>query len=162
MRKWIIALLLWSGLATAAPAVLPNLELTPGVARTDLTIEKICHTKWGLDKRHVTAVMKREVEKAYHFKASECPSGRVEIDHLISRELGGADDVKNLWPQCYEKHIKGKHPSQVKEWGAYKKDRLENRLNKELCAGHLSLKAARKAETEDWRVAYKQYFGEPQ
>jgi hypothetical protein len=25
---------------------------------------------------------------------------RCEIDHLISRALGGADDVKNLWSQA--------------------------------------------------------------
>ena len=141
--------------------VLPNLDITPGIARTTLTIKQICKTKWGLDKRHVTVAMKREVEQAYNFKPSDCPSGRVEIDHLISRELGGADDVKNLWPECYEKKVPGKHPSQVKEWGAYKKDRLENRLHKEMCAGHISLKAAREAEINDWRVAYKKYYGEP-
>ena len=122
---------------------------------------RICHTRCGLDKRHVTAAEKRDVEKEYHFKKSDCPSGRVDIDHLISRELGGADDVKNLWPQCYKKHVAGKHPSQVKEWGAYKKDRHENRLHKEMCAGHVSFKAARDAEVNDWRVAYKKYFGEP-
>ena len=77
---------------------LPNLELTPGVSRTDLTKQEICSTHWGLDKRYVTATMKREVKQEYQFKKSDCPSGRVVIDHLISRELGGADDVKNLWP----------------------------------------------------------------
>jgi hypothetical protein len=27
---------------------------------------------------------------------------RVDIDHRISRELGGADNVDDLWPKCYE------------------------------------------------------------
>ena len=105
MRTWIVLLSLVSELATASPAVVPNLDLTPGVSHTDLTKQEICNTHWGLDKRHVTASMKRDVEQAYHFKQSDCPSRRVEIDHLISRELGGADDVKNLWPQCYEKQL---------------------------------------------------------
>jgi hypothetical protein len=42
-----------------------------------------------------------------------------EIDHLISRELGGADEVANLWPQSY-----GGQP-----WNAVLKDKLENRLH---------------------------------
>jgi hypothetical protein len=48
-----------------------------------------------------------------------------EIDHLISREFGGADEIANLWPQAY-----GTSP-----WNATLKDKLENRLNKEMCAG---------------------------
>ena len=56
-----------------------------------------------------------------------------EIDHLISRELGGADEINNLWPQAY-----GTSP-----WNAVLKDTLENRLHKELCAGKISLKKAR-------------------
>jgi hypothetical protein len=74
-----------------------------------------------------------------------------EIDHLISRELGGTDDVKNLWPQSY-----GSQP-----WNAVKKDKLETRLHKEVCAGHISLKEARDMIKNDWRNAYRKYYGEP-
>jgi hypothetical protein len=28
-----------------------------------------------------------------------------EVDHLISRELGGADDLKNLWPEASPRSI---------------------------------------------------------
>ena len=45
--------------------LLPNHMLTPGVARTDLTLKKICTTKWGKDARHVTAAMKRQAFAAY-------------------------------------------------------------------------------------------------
>ncbi len=51
-----------------------------------------------------------------------------EIDHLISRELGGADDLDNLWPQSHGGH-----------WNAHHKDTLENRLNEEMCAGRIGL-----------------------
>ena len=134
---------------------LPDLDLTPGVARTDITQENICKTKWGKDKRFVTAKMKREVFEEYGLSGNHdrsCRSKRhFEIDHLISRELGGADDVKNLWPQCYGG-----------EWNAVLKDRLENRLHKEVCAGNLSLEQAQKEIVEDWRVPYREYFGEPE
>jgi len=81
------------------------------------------------------------------------PAGkrRCEIDHLVSRELGGADEVINLWPQAY-----GTSP-----WNAVLKDKLENRLHKEMCAGNITLKAARVMLVNDWREAYKSYYGDP-
>jgi len=50
----------------------PYHKLTPGVAR-DLTVTKICNTKWGSDARSVTAKMKRDVMASYHFTPSACP-----------------------------------------------------------------------------------------
>lgn len=81
------------------------------------------------------------------------PAGKrtCEIDHLISRELGGADEVANLWPQAY-----GSSP-----WNAVLKDKLENRLNREMCGGHISLKQARTMLLNDWREAYKKYYPAP-
>lgn len=46
--------------------------------------------------------------------------------------------------------------------GAHLKDKLENRLHKEMCAGHITLKQAQDMLVNDWRVAYKKYYGEPQ
>lgn len=127
--------------------------LTPGVARTDNCAAVLCSTKWGKDARHVTAAMKREVFKAYGFignKDRACRSKRhFEIDHLISRELCGADVVKNLWTQCYSG-----------TYNAVMKDRLENRLHKEVCAGNIELKEAQDEIVKDWRVLYRRYFGE--
>lgn len=131
---------------------------TPGVARTGLTKQKICSTKWGADQRHVTATMKMQVFALYGYSGYDDPRcvadahGKTcEIDHLISRELGGADDVKNLWPEAY-----GLTP-----WSAHLKDKLENRLHKELCAGHITLKQARDMLVNDWREAYKKYYASP-
>lgn len=154
-----IALLsLASAFAGEAPIV-PNIEITPGVARTDIAPAAICKTKWGKDERHVTATMKTEVFRAYGLSGNDDPAcepaagskQRCEIDHLISRELGGADDVKNLWPQAYG----------TKPWNAHLKDKLENRLHKELCSGKITLQDAQSALVNDWRVAYRRYYGEP-
>lgn len=130
---------------------LPDRKLTPGVARPDLTLKQICATKWGKDARAVSAAMKRQVFAAYGYpmgnRDPRCPC---EVDHLVSRELGGADDVKNLWPQSYSG-----------PWNARLKDRVENRLHVEMCAGRLSLRAAQDAIRADWTAAYRKYFGEP-
>jgi 5-methylcytosine-specific restriction endonuclease McrA len=115
----------------------PRWDLTPGVIR-ELTVRKICRTKWGQDARSVTAGMKQNVIDAYNFDVKSCPLTtlkgkrvrRLEIDHLIPRSLGGADDERNLWPQCYEKVMADKNEQ---ENGAHKKDRLETYLHSQLC-----------------------------
>lgn len=153
----LLALALAAGDASARDE-LPNPRLTPGAVRPELTREAICKTKWGRDARHVTEKMKREAFAAYGMRGNDDPrcvadarGRRCEIDHLISRELGGADDVRNLWPQ----------PFGTRPWNARLKDKLENRLHKELCAGRLTLGQARSMMTNDWRVAYRRYYGEP-
>lgn len=152
------ALALACSLAQAADLTLPDPALTPGVARTDITQENICATKWGKDARHVTAAMKREVFARYGLKGNADPAckrdnhgRRCEIDHCISRELGGADLPANLWPQPYG----------GKPWNATRKDRVENRLHVEVCAGNITLDQAQKEICEDYRVPYIRYFGEP-
>lgn len=162
MRRWMLGLVMTACVSApvlAGDLTLPDTNLTPGVVRSGLSKDKICKTKWGTDARHVSAAMKAQVFQSYGLSGNDdaaCVAdshGRhCEIDHLISRELGGADAVKNLWPQPY-----GTTP-----WNAVRKDRVENRLHKEVCAGHIGLAKARSEIKTDWRVPYRRYFGEPQ
>src|SRR5689334_6829319 len=85
-------------LLMALSADRPNKTLTPGVVRP-LSLKAVCATKWGLDRRHVTEAMRHQVFEAYGIPYSQ--HTRYELDHLIPRELGGADDVSNLWPQPF-------------------------------------------------------------
>jgi hypothetical protein len=140
---------------SVAPEV-PDPGLTPGMAR-ELSLDQVCNTSWSKDKRHVTVKMKSEVFVLYNLSGNTDKSckldrhgRRFEIDHLVSRELGGADVVENLWPQCYSGR-----------WNAVMKDRLENRLHKEVCSGNLSLEHAQNEIRLDWRIPYRRYFGEP-
>ncbi len=116
---------------------LPNPKLTPGVTVT-ISQHAVCTTKWGRDVRHVTEAMKREVCTRYG--ANACPGPRWELDHLIPRELGGADAVDNLWPQP------------IRE--ARLKDRLENFLHRTVCAGGLTVPEAQELIRTDWTRAY--------
>lgn len=130
---------------------LPDHHLTPGAVR-GLTPEQVCSTKWGRDERHVTEAMKRRVFEEYGYpRGNKDPRCPCEIDHLASRELGGSDDVKNLWVQPYQG-----------PWNAHLKDRLENKLHVEVCAGRLSLSTAQRKIIKDWTKLYRQYFGDPQ
>lgn len=85
--------------------------------------------------------MKRQVAKAYNIQWED--RSRYEFDHLIPRSLGGADSVRNLWPQLWS--------------SARRKDVLEVRLGKLVCSGKLSLRTARSAIRSDWVKAYRTY-----
>lgn len=107
---------------------LPN-KTTPGVVRL-LTQQQVCSTRWGLDHRHVTAAMKRQVLKNYGVTVVVAQGKGIccEIDHKVPRELGGADDVANLWPQPWKE--------------AKLKDAEENAYHKNVCSGKMLLTAA--------------------
>jgi hypothetical protein len=149
----MIAFMLVAALATA-PVALPDPNLTPGVVR-ELTLAQVCTTKWGRDHRFVTSAMKAAVFRRYGYSGNEDPrcapdkhGRRCEIDHLVSRELGGADDVRNLWPEPY-----------LGPLGASAKDRTENRLHVLVCQGSISLQEAQDAIRTDWVAAYAKYVG---
>ncbi len=103
----------------------PDPQLTPGVVRA-LTRTDVCQTKWGRDRRFVTETMRREVFARYHVPYAK--HRLYELDHLVPRELGGADDVNNLWPELWP--------------DAHKKDRAENAAHRAVCRGDLALKTA--------------------
>lgn len=104
----------------------PNPVITPGVVRP-ISQEQVCATKWSRDVRHVTKKMKRTVLSSYGIAYSD--RFQYEIDHLIPRELGGSDDIKNLWPQILAEARKVKDPE-------------ENRLHHRVCDGTITLALA--------------------
>jgi hypothetical protein len=72
----------------------------------------------------------------------------IEIDHIVPLELGGSNDVANLFPEP------GSGPATY-----HLKDRLENRLHALVCGGSLSLATARRAISANWEREYRQVFG---
>jgi hypothetical protein len=71
------------------------------------------------------------------------------VDYLITRDLGGAPSVRNLWPQ----------PNGAR-WNAGAKDQLEQRLHDLVCTGRLNLATAQHDIAADWIGAYRKYVGE--
>ena len=64
-------------------------------------------------------------------------------------ELGGSDDLANLWPEP--------RFSIEPEWNAERKDELENALHAFVCNGDLDIEVAQKAIEDDWTEAWKRY-----
>ena len=157
MRSRVALFLIVAGACSSAQSgpLRPDPKLTPGVATTITTAElcsKSFHTR---DERLVTAAMKKQVYESYGVTPGEgiCASkpnantGRpeaCEVDHLISIELGGSNDVKNLWPQPYTQHP-----------GAHEKDKLENWLHRQVCAGNMTLAEAQHSIASDWFATYQ-------
>ena len=142
-----------AALCISAKASAPDPTITLGVT-AGISLDRVCNTTWGKDVRHVTAKMKSQVFSAYGLDGNsdalctpDIHGRRCEVDHLISRELGGADAIGNLWPQPYGGTC-----------NAVQKDQLENKLHQLVCDNYLDLEDAQSALVNDWRKAYKTYI----
>jgi hypothetical protein len=133
--------------ATAAPAEDPicsDPKPTPG-AIFPVTAEEVCQPGYTKSVRHVDRKTKAKVYRAYGIRRHQ--SGADEIDHLISLQLGGSNDIRNLWPESFY----------TQPWNAHVKDKLENRLRALVCYGSLSLGDAQIAIAGAWIAAYRTY-----
>ena len=134
--------------AEAAPASAglerPRQDLTPGSV-LPVGVDEICRGGvTGLPP--VAAQVPRQVFESYgvdYRRAAE-----YELDFLITPELGGAPDRRNLWPQPYRAGV----------WNAYVKDELERELQDLVCRGTLDLATAQRELANDWIAAYKRRF----
>lgn len=122
------------------PAILPDARVTPGAIRTtDLRL--LCPHANTKAVRNVPESEKREVYAEY---GARDVRGADEVDHLISLELGGSNDIRNLWPEPYRPVP-----------GAHEKDRVENYLHAQVCAGKISLNVAQQSIRTDWYKIYQ-------
>lgn len=97
----------------------------------------------NLKKIHeIPQELKQKVFEAYGIDISK--SNLYQIDYLITPEVGGGNDIKNLWPQSLTS----------KPWNAHMKDRLENHLHREICQGRMSPNHAQTLLTLDWIDSY--------
>ncbi|HZT14966.1 MAG TPA: HNH endonuclease signature motif containing protein [Gaiellaceae bacterium] len=101
------------------------------------------------DIRNVPQSEKFAVEREYGMPA-RLYGHTIEIDHIVPLELGGSNAAANLFPEP------GSGPASY-----HVKDRLENRLHDLVCAGRLSLAAARRGIAADWEALYLRAFGVP-
>lgn len=127
---------------TDSHPILPNPNVTTGVFLADATLDKICQKGYSATIRHVTDAQKNKVFEEYEIERS----GEYEVDHLISLELGGSNDIRNLWPESYRG-----------SWNAKIKDILENRLHYLVCAGKVDLREAQYDISHNWIQAYCKY-----
>jgi hypothetical protein len=119
----------------------PDPELTPGDV-LPVKKEEICVSGYTKTVRNVTVATKKEVFAEYHVLYPQ-PEGTYEVDHFIPLELGGSNDIKNLWLE----------PASPKP-GFHEKDIVENYLHDGVCKGNITLEDAQRQIAQDWFAVY--------
>jgi putative zinc finger protein len=125
----------------------PRPTLTPGAVRA-MGAAEVCRASEDDNKRLlvIPASVKEEVFREYGMSAAR--PQYFEVDFLITPELGGSNDIRNLWPEPYRAPV----------WNAHVKDQLEDFLREKVCKGEMDLSTAQHDIAADWILAYKKYF----
>jgi hypothetical protein len=116
---------------------LPDAACTPGAIFPDATAEQVCQRGYSTSVRNVPAAISREVYRAYGIV--ERTTGEYEVDHHVALEIGGSNDIANLWPEAAEPRP-----------GFHEKDQVENYLHDQVCAGRMGLFEAQRAIATNW------------
>lgn len=115
-----------------ADGLLPDHQCTPGaVETTDVNV--ICGQSTR-ERRDVSTAEKRQVFAAYGIPWAD--RAKYEADHLIPLCAGGANDIRNIWPQPLEQ--------------AHVKDKLEEESKRRICRGEITPEAAQAMFETDW------------
>jgi hypothetical protein len=123
---------------------LPDRRCSPGAIYTDATLAMICTSGYTAKVRKVPDSERKAVFARYGI-----PPGRsYEVDHIVSLELGGSNDIANLYPEAAT-------PAP----GYRAKDKLENRLHRLVCSGQMNLRAVQRAIAANWVALYKKVYG---
>jgi hypothetical protein len=123
--------------------LIPNTYKTPGALYLPKpTVDEMCTPGYTKTVRDVPWSLKKKVFERYGIDPKN--SSQYEVDHLISLQLGGSNDITNLWPQAYG----------TKPWNARVKDKLENYLHREICQGRMDRSHAQSIITGDWIDTY--------
>jgi len=133
--------------------VYPDPARTPGAVNPDINqddIEQtICNREWSTKSIRPPAnyTNRLKFEQIEEYGDSDTNPRDYEEDHLIPLELGGSPtDPQNLWPERFE--------TSIPDGGARSKDRVENYLHREVCAGDLTLEEAQHEIVSDWYSVY--------
>jgi hypothetical protein len=127
---------------------LPDPSCTPGSYNSSVTQSTIqstiCVSGWTATIRPPTSYTNPlKVQGIADYGYSDTSLADYEEDHFVPLELGGSPrDPANLWP---EPHYGTKT--------SYTKDGVETKLKNAVCAGTITLSAARSAIRSNWTTA---------
>jgi hypothetical protein len=120
---------------------LPDSACTPGAIFPNATMQQICTPGYASSVRNVPF---SEAEQVYaEYGIYHHYAGQYEDDHLVPLELGGSNDIANLWPEAAA-------PTP----GFHQKDEVENYLHDQMCSGAISLKDAQTQIATNWLAVY--------
>ncbi len=106
-----------------------------------VTKAEICVSGYSSGVRDVPTSVKDQVYAEYGI--THHTSGEYEVDHFVSLELGGSNDISNLWPEAASPKP-----------GFHEKDKVENYLHDQVCSGAMTLQTAQIAIATNWLDVY--------
>jgi hypothetical protein len=126
----------------------PDRRCSPGAYYSKLSGSILCSPSFrtGLI-RNVPQSEKFAVEQEYGL-APRLYGHSLEIDHIVPLELGGSNDIANLFPERAS-------PAP----GYHAKDRLENRPHDLVCSGQMRLRSAQRQVATNWQSLYRKVYG---
>lgn len=126
----------------AVNGALPDKACTPGTVIPSITKMQVCVAGYAKSVRNVSDAEKNQAYAEYGIISHK--TGEYEVDHLISLELGGSNDIANLWAE-------GANPTP----GFHEKDQVENYLHKQVCSGVITLEQAQRDISNNWLAIYE-------
>lgn len=127
---------------TVQEEALQDKDCTPGMISPEATVEEICTSDYSKRVSNVSAKMRGKIFEEYgitHYNSRD-----YQADLLIPKELGGTNDIANLWPEA-------RQPLP----GFREKDKVEKYLYDEVCSGKMSLTRAQRKIANNWVNVYK-------
>lgn len=121
---------------------LPDQACTPGAVIASATKAQICTPGYAKQVRNVSRAEKQQVYDEYGITRHQ--PGQYEVDHLVSLELGGSNDISNLWPEAA-------NPTP----GFHQKDMVENYLHDQVCRGAVPLAQAQAQIAGNWLAIFQ-------
>ncbi len=140
-------------------AMYPDPTITPGAVNPAITQDTmgqtICNKSWhtgSVRDQSSSAAQKNKLYGLYHIAKPANNTGKdqtCELDHLISLELGGSDDLSNIWPECGPANVA------LAQRFFKEKDTVENYLHAKVCAETMTLDEAQSAISTDWYAVFQ-------
>lgn len=130
--------------------LVPDPGCTPGGVNPSVTEEVLRSPAWRtrcLRNCQSSEAQKHVAYGWYGFRKAKGNSGEqqvCELDHLVPLELGGADGLGNIWPEC------GPDGAVLDNRDFKIKDRVESYLAEQVRAGRMPLATAQRGIAEDW------------
>lgn len=128
----------------------PDPHCTPGGVVPGITLATLKDPNWKTACIRNCQSTEAQKHAAYGWYGLPVPPNNTgatqvcELDHLVPLELGGADGMGNIWPQC------GPDAATLNQRYFKQKDVVENYLATEVRAGRMPLATAQHRIASDW------------
>jgi hypothetical protein len=128
----------------------PDPRCTPGGVVPRIVADTLRNPSWRtrcIRNCQSSEVQKRATYAWYGLPRPDNNSGQsqtCELDHLVPLELGGADGMGNIWPEC------GPADVALRERYFKQKDLVENYLAARVRSGAMPIEEAQRGIASDW------------